>query len=713
MARPAVRLPVIMLALIFLGCLLLPVAGRAAEVEALTNKADIAELVFQGNEFFSESQLRSLAAYELADLNSPAYGKSAADDAAFQMETSYKKAGFAFAAVRYLYEPGPDNSSKVSFIIEEGPRVLLADLVFSGNTFFSTDLLQTFFQGAQHLPAAAGSSFYVEADIKKAISKIIDLYYSEGFPEAVVRLAGPVYTDDRSRVALHLEIIEGRCITIERIEISGDLVSGAAAGLEKISTDLTGLPFFKRRKLLIRSRITEIYGNLGYPDVEVRVEEKTPAAGGIILTADIKSGPLVSIAGLSVIGNNRTQTSFINSRLALGAGDLFSLDKKRESFRSIYETGLFSRVDITLEPAEKPETRILKVEVAEAPSREMFFESGWGSYEMLRLGAGFRDRNFHGSGRIIRSEGRVSFKGENLLLSMTDPWFLGTDLVADLPLKYSRRQEPSFTRKETGLSFVLSKKLTKILFGSLEYSFRLTSITDLDANVSLENTDTGYNMASIKAQTTWDTRNDPFLPTSGYRNFIAAETADIILGSDVALLRFTAGARFFLPLTSDLTLGFRYNTGLTAPGRNQVSLPLGERFYNGGENTVRSFRESRLGPLDLDGDPVGGMAFNVASIELRRRLAKNFAMSLFADLGNVSPNRSRAEDEKPAFSESSQVLETTLSEYFRDFRPAIGIGCQYLLPVGPVRLDLAWNPDQREKNSEEQYNIHFSIGMAF
>ena len=257
--------------------------------------------------------------------------------------------------------------------------------------------------------------------------------------------------------------------------------------------------------------------------------------------------------------------------------------------------------------------------------------------------------------------------------------------------------------------------MSNVLTATLGYSLRWTDTQNIEIVSPQESgqSDTNYNMASIKAQATWDTRNDLFFPSSGTRSFISAEVADRFIGSSVTLTRFTAGSRYFRPLTKALTLGIRGSTGFIIPGRGQLTIPLPERFYNGGENTVRSFQESKLGPQDLAGNPVGGMAFNVVNIELRRRFAENFVLTLFTDLGNVSPNRSRTEEGKPAFTDRSQLIDTTFKEYFRDFRAAVGIGLQYLLPVGPVRLDFAINPDPHQDRNEDRYAVHFSMGMAF
>jgi outer membrane translocation and assembly module TamA len=117
--------------------------------------------------------------------------------------------------------------------------------------------------------------------------------------------------------------------------------------------------------------------------------------------------------------------------------------------------------------------------------------------------------------------------------------------------------------------------------------------------------------------------------------------------------------------------------------------------------------------VDESGKPVGGLAYNVLNIELRRRIVGNFIGTVFLDLGNVAPNRAPSERGRPVYDSRSRILSDTLSDYFSDLRPGVGFGLQYLLPVGPARLDLAFNPDRNQKRDEDRFAVHFSVGMAF
>jgi outer membrane protein assembly factor BamA len=261
------------------------------------------------------------------------------------------------------------------------------------------------------------------------------------------------------------------------------------------------------------------------------------------------------------------------------------------------------------------------------------------------------------------------------------------------------------------MRFSLTRNLTDNVLSTAEYMLRSTDITDVDDFNELS--EGNYNYASVKGQLTYDTRNDLFFPTSGQRLFGSAEQADEFLGSGINLTRLTGGLRLFFSLARGTVLGARYTTGLIIPGRDEVTLPLSERFFNGGENTVRSFKESELGPKDPSGNPVGGYGFNVLNLELRQRLIGNLIGTVFLDYGNISPNRSRSERDLQPYESRSDVISDTFDDFFKDFRPGVGFGLQYLLPVGPARLDFAFNPDRRSQDDEDSFVMHFSIGMAF
>jgi len=687
----------------------LPNSVAADETKPAAAEPKPYKIVFRGNQALREAALRRAAADELTAFKNQGQRRSDVDDAAFQMELAYRKAGHAFAAVDYQIEQVA-KELVVTFTINEGPRVILQKIDISGNATIARQTLLPFFEEDKSGLFGQGKLLFIKSNIESASSQIRDFYISQGYRDVVVGDVQYSFSDDRTQATVKVAIEEGIRYVVHDILFQGDLIPKAEGNLKKSRQEFIGKPYFARRRLILRSRLLEIYGNLGYPNTLVDVKEQQETEPGkVVLVAEITKGPRVTISDILIRGNDKTKEKFIRNRLHLKPGDKFKLKQQQRSFRDLYKTGLFSKVDLQLEKKEGTDQWPLVVTVTEVPAKEVYFEPGWGSYELLRLKAGFQEKNLFGTGRIFGLEATGSFKAQSLVARLSDPWFLNTRIKADLSTFYGRREEPSFTRKDLGGTLLFTRTLTERVKATGGYGFRMTDVSE---DIEGADAPTDYNYASLKAQATYDSRNDLFFPIRGQRIFLSAEYADSFLGSDITLTRLSGGVRYFIPLTQSTVLAMRYRTGLIVQGQDD-NLPIAERVFNGGENTVRSFKQSELGPQDSNGDPVGGLANNVINIELRQRLIGNLTGSLFLDFGNVSPNRSRDEQGKEAYDSKSEIMSDTFSQYFKDFRTGVGFGLQYQLPVGPARADFAFNPDRDSDRDEDFFVFHFSVGMAF
>jgi outer membrane protein assembly factor BamA len=189
----------------------------------------------------------------------------------------------------------------------------------------------------------------------------------------------------------------------------------------------------------------------------------------------------------------------------------------------------------------------------------------------------------------------------------------------------------------------------------------------------------------------WNGRDDDLNPTKG--EFISGqvEHSNTKLISDVNFSKFTLEGRHYLPLWRRILLATRLKLGGLEPYGETEEVPSNVRFFAGGPGSVRGFELNRLGPLDSNGNPIGGNSLIEGSVELRFPLVGDFAGVLFVDFGNVFI---------PSF---TYPLE--------DLRYAVGPGIRYLTPVGPLRFDIGFIIDRQE--GENVNRIDFSIGQAF
>ena len=137
-------------------------------------------VVFQGNQHLSDSELRAAAAEELAGFAGSDFPEAKADDAAFMIESTYKKAGYAFVKAAYRIAAEKDGTL-LEFTIAEGPQVLVSGISINGNNTFTSKELLSFFEEKSRGLLGTGSLVFVESEIRDGIAAIRDLYTGEGF----------------------------------------------------------------------------------------------------------------------------------------------------------------------------------------------------------------------------------------------------------------------------------------------------------------------------------------------------------------------------------------------------------------------------------------------------------------------------------------------------------------------------------------------------
>ena len=324
------------------GIIFLQHPVTAAETKPAAAKPKPYKIVFRGNQALNETSLRKAAVDELTAFENQGQRRSDVDDAAFQMELAYRKAGHAFATVDYQIEPVA-GELVVTFTVNEGPRVILQKIDISGNAAIAMQTLLPFFEEGKSGLFGQGQLLFIKSNIESALSQIRDFYISQGYRDAVVGDAQYSFTDDRTEATVTVSIEEGIRYVVHDILFRGDLIPKAEDNLKKSRQELIGKPYFSRRRLILRSRLLEIYGNLGYPNTLVEVKEQQGTEPGmVVLAAEITKGPRVTISEILIRGNDKTKEKFIRNRLRLKPGGRFKLKWQQRSFRESLQRPDFS-----------------------------------------------------------------------------------------------------------------------------------------------------------------------------------------------------------------------------------------------------------------------------------------------------------------------------------------------------------------------------------
>ena len=647
----------------------------------------------EGNASQSAAVLRGRIEDYMFDLSRDPTRESAVYDAALEVEDYYRTEGHPVAKVKYEYSPPAEaerpQSVLVRLLVEEGPLVLV-EMTLRGNTAFDTGELLALWSRKNVGLFGLGGVAFVESDVHAFGEQLRAFYRAHGRLDAVVGVPQIDVDLDRALAKVAIEIAEGPVHTIRSVEVAPTIRSVLGTALPRPPE---GRVCAQNEIQGYRDAVRNALRKIGHPKprVEVATEPEAGVPFGWHLRVDGDPGQLATIASVAVAGNQKTMDGIILGKLDLGPGDRYDGTSIEEALRRLYRSGLFRKVEIEEKPLDDDPSRLgLTVQVDESDSRSIEFMAGWGSYEQARAGLRLEDTNLFGTGRGLALDNHVSTKGYSTELTLTDPDFLTTDSTLTVSGEYFRREEPSFTDKALGGTVALARTLTAGTTARVGYTYRdrmdATAFTVLPQDQLVD-----FVEGKVFLELRNDRRDNLLFPRKGHAEFVSFERIAPELGASVDLDRLTFRASKHFQLTRSGTLVLRTEQNGLWPHEGSANVPLQLRWFNGGENSVRSYRESQLGPKDAQGNPTGGEYRNILGAELRFPIVKTLEAGLFVDAGNVG----------------TRVQDFSLDE----MRYGIGAGLRLLLPIGAVRLDAAWNPDQDP--GDEEWVLHFSVGYPY
>jgi outer membrane protein assembly complex protein YaeT len=689
--------------------------ARQAVVKEQEKRAKQASIIeFRGQQAFKDKELRTALKEEITTIEDFGLSPARADDLAFFLEVFYRKHGFADVNVHYAIE----SQNRLRLDITEGPRFTLRTILFDGNVREPTDKLFEYAVGPtrERYSKLEKKLPFVATDMQEGANLVRRLYVAEGFLDVVVD--PPRYTFHRqsSDVDVVVPIHEGRQYFFGSISFSGHTIYDAGT-LRGQMLDLLQRPYTDARIADIPRRLQAYFKARGYYDVKVVATGAPEEAvnGRVPVQITIAAGPVYHFDGVTVSGLSRLHPSYVIKRFNKLNGKTYSPDVLDERFRTLMRTGLFNVLQIKPVPVDGHLLR-LDISAEEAKSKDFGFSIGYGTFEGAIAGVQYRDRDLFGYGRPVTTSVEVSqrsYKGEILY---EDPFFFDTDFAFKARLAAFTFDFDGYSKFELGGRFDLTRKITKYDEAGLTFAVRHVKITS-DGIKSEFLGSTDYLVNTLGLTNTLDVRDSPYVTPRGFLVSNTLDLASNAFGSDIEYIRGTMRVGYYLPFgpkvltpgvvedqpgtplqrwfqQSLIAFGARGGIihSLTVSGPAEATaIPIDERFFNGGADSVRSFGERELGPHDNKGHPIGGEFFTVFNIEYNFPILGELQGAVFTDAGNLLP--------------------TSEEVGLNDLRYAIGAGLRYKLPIGPIRLDYGVNPDPHP--DEDFGAFHFSFGFAF
>lgn len=618
-----------------------------------------------------------------------------------------------------------------------------------------------------------------ETEFRRDVVRLSLLYRRHGFYDARIDTAVERRTGS---VSVTFTIVEGPPVVVDSIAIGGaDSIITRRRLIGRIPLE-AGRPFDRAEFDASADTILGALRNRGFPFAQVYRSysiDRTVRLASVDYY--VEPGRRARVGEVAIGGNRSVTSRTVQRSLALRPGDWFSQDALYASQRSLYQTDLFRLVSVGL--AEDSlvggvDTLVrIAVGLAEGSRTRLRTSFGYGTIDCFRVQSTLGAGNFLGGARRLEAAFKLSKLGfghptataarDALCPALSeDDRFSDTlnylaSLTATQPALFARRNAVSvsafaerrsefkvFERVGVGASAAIAFGVGRDLPVSLTYRVSNgRTRADLgtfcvyfdrceqDAVALLLET---HRQASLGFQLLEAHTDSPLDPTHGHAYSLEASLAARGIGSEFVYRKAVAEAALYQPLARGVVLAFRARAGVVRPGTTALGdstisyVPPEERFYAGGPTTVRGFGRNEMGPvvyvadslaagtgepLGVRASPIGSSAVVLFNAELRLPsplLPSRFRLAAFVDA-------SRLWDEGPGGLVPTRVFVTP------------GVGLRIATPLGPMRLDVAYNPYPSQPgrlyvvNGTEldlvredfagpargRVQLHFSVGQPF
>ena len=438
-------------------------------------------------------------------------------------------------------------------------------------------------------------------------------------------------------------------------------------------------------------------GEQGYAEArigeqEVEINHQTRLA---TLNLPVDPGPIGRFGSIRVSGEPPFSSRHVGTIARFKRGDPFKRSKVDDLRRALIATGLVSVAEVRVLPVDGGRTVDLAVKLEPAPARTIAGELGYGTGEGARVEGSWQHRNFFNPEGALTLRGVLGTNEQLAGASIRRNNFLRRDQVLNLQATASHREFDAYEAStlllagniERQSNFIWQKTWTWT--GGAE--LLATDERGVFASAGLKDTRT-FLIAAAPVSLGYDGSDSLLDPTTGFRLLGRISPEVSFHGGGRTYVRGQFDASAYRPLSDRVVAAGRIRVG-TIIGAGVFDLAPSRRFYSGGGGSVRGYGYQRLGPKDMDGDPVGGRGLAEFAIETRVRLSHfggNLGIVPFFDGGTLG------DDSLPSFS---------------NWRFAVGLGARYYSSFGPIRIDVGMPLNRQEGDGPVAVTV--SLGQAF
>ena len=670
-----------------------PFEGGIKLIYAVKEKPTVVKIEFQGNKEFDDSKLKekiTITTGSIADV-------VLIQDNASKLRAFYEEEGYWLSNIVPVIKKISADEVTLTYQIEEGPKIKIKKITTEGNKAFSTSKIKKVMETAEwwFFSFITSSGYYKKERMDSDLEKIKDLYFNNGFIKATIGEPKIQLTDNKKGMIISIPVSEGDQFKVSSVEFSGNKVFGDDM-IKKRITLLPDKPFSKETLRKDILSISELYSENGYAIITVTpdlIPDESKKVVKVFLKID--EGDKYRIGRIEVSGNTKTRDKVIRREIRLDEGDIFNSSLLKRSYERLNNLNFFETVEIIPKPLPEEKKVDLNVKVKEKATGFISVGGGYSSIDKLIGMIDLTQGNLFGKGQLIKIRAELGGLSSYYDITFKDPWFMDKPILFSATIyNLNREYFVEYKNRATGFGVSFGKNFTEYVRGEIAYNLERATIYDVAENVSvvIKEQEGTKLTSSITPSLVRDTRDNYLDPSRGSRNSIYVKYAGI--GGDNYFVKTGIDSAWYFPLrfplgnsTGMLRGRFGHVAGLFG---NEV--PLYDRFYVGGINTIRGFGFGEAGPRDeKTGDVIGGTEELIFNAEYIFPIVSELKLKgvVFFDAGNSY--------------ESFKNIGT--------LRYTTGFGIRWISPVGPIRIEWGYNLDR--KPGEDASRIEFTFGTFF
>ncbi len=632
----------------------------------------------------------------------------------------------------------------VVYEVSPGSRHRVKGVYFDGNDYFTDKQLRGRAFVKKGFLFLHGD--YSDQLLRKSVDSITQLYTDSGFAGVSIR---PQVEDFKPEVYVTFQIVEGPQDKVATLTVVGNKTQTLAALTKKYPLNLQPGKTYSQKLLdTDRSQLLAAYLDLGYLNADLRSSVTTSSDNPhkMNVTYTVEEGPQARVSDVVLLGAKDTKTHFIESLagVQIKPGQPLSEGHFLQSESDLYDLGIFDWASVkALRPIVDQTQEEVLIKVHESSLNSMDIGGGLEiiprsgnipvnsvvvpgippvslgdkftvsqkSYVGPRFTFDFSRHDLRGKAETATIGTILSRLDQRVFFNYTDPHLHGSSWSSLLSVSGERTtQNPIYTAELAQVSIqvekAFDKKRTKNLI--VRYTFQRTNLYDILIPGLVLPEDQHVRLSGFEGEYIHDSRDKPLDAHHGVFQTLDFGVTPKSLGSSASFVRFLGQYSFYVPVKPWLVWASNFRLGLAKPFSGS-DVPLSERFFTGGADSLRGFPIDGAGPqrsvpvcsnpadqstCTLISVPVGGDMLFIFNSEARFPLPIKTGLggAIFYDGGNV-------------------YSAINFREFAEGFTHSVGIGIRYQTPVGPVRFDVGYRITSVPGVPATQYFVTF--GQSF